>query len=456
VVTQATYQATRRIAIGVSGALAIAFVLAVLLSRRIASPIASLAAVAKAVGTGASVAPPPPGGIPEVRDLHQALASAASAVRDREDALRTADRAKHEFLAMLSHELRNPLGALASAGAVLQRANPAANVAPAVAIITRQVEHMTRLVDDLLDVSRATSGKISLSRQPVDFAAIVDRTLAALRSAGRLDRHTIRIETTPAWVQGDEARLEQVVSNLVGNAVKYTPPGGTITIRLGLEDRRAVLSVEDTGVGLSPELAPRVFELFVQGERTLDRQAGGLGIGLTLVRRLVELHDGRVDVRSDGPDRGTCFTVTLPTIAPPPPMPETGDDDPAKPHPARRILVIEDHEDARSSLIAGLTQHGYLLAGAADGPDGLRAAAEFRPDVAIVDIGLAGMDGYEVARRMRMSPGGGPALLIALTGYGHADARQLALDAGFDAHLTKPIPPDRLVALIESRLAGSD
>jgi CheY-like chemotaxis protein/anti-sigma regulatory factor (Ser/Thr protein kinase) len=314
---------------------------------------------------------------------------------------------------------------------------------------------MTRLVDDLLDVSRATSGKISLSRGPVNLAEIAGRALATLRSAGQLDRHELHANIAPAWVHGDEARLEQVISNLVGNAVKYTPPGGTITVRVAARDGDAVFEVSDTGIGLTPELAAHVFDLFVQGDRSLDRHAGGLGIGLTLVRRLVELHDGRVDVHSEGPGRGSSFKVTLP--AGPPAGRSTRDDHSSEvaPHPARRVLLIEDHDDARLSLRILLEQQGYVLAEAADGPSGLATAKEFCPDVAIVDIGLGGMDGYEVARRLRRTPESAHALLIALTGYGQEEARQQALEAGFDAHLTKPVSPLRLVELIESRLAAS-
>ena len=455
-VTEATSQATRWMAGGVAGAMVLAIALAIALSRRIASPIASLASVARALGTGASVTAPRAGGILEVRELHQALANASRAVRDREDALRAADRAKDEFLAMLSHELRNPLGALASAAAVLQRSGRVDDrVAPAVAIVSRQVGHMTRLVDDLLDASRVTSGKISLSRRPVDLAAIVNRTLGALRSAGRLDGHDVRTALAPAWVRGDEARLEQVVSNLVENAVKYTPPSGRIVVRAGVRGDEATLEVEDTGMGLMPELTSRIFDLFVQGDRTLDRRSGGLGIGLTLVRRLAELHEGHVDVHSEGEGRGSVFTVVLPAIAPPDPHPDGELPRGVGAPPARRVLIVEDHEDARTSLRTGLEQHGYVLAEAADGPSGLTTAAAFEPDVTILDIGLPGMDGYEVARRMRQRPESARMLLIALTGYGHQEARQQALDAGFDLHVTKPVLPQRLADLIESCLAAA-
>jgi CheY-like chemotaxis protein/nitrogen-specific signal transduction histidine kinase len=413
--------------------------------------------MANALGSGATIPAPAPGGVLEVRDLQQALAAASNAVREREDALRAADRTKDEFLAMLSHELRNPLGAISSASAFLQRAGEAPTQrAAAVAIIGRQVKQMTRLVDDLLDVSRVTSGKISLSRRPVDLAEIVTRALGAMRSAGRLDEHDVREDLSAVWVDADEARIEQVVSNLVGNAVKYTPAGGRITVRTYQRDGDAVLDVEDTGVGLDPDLASRVFDLFVQGVQPLDRQAGGLGIGLTLVRRLVEMHGGQVDVRSDGTGRGSRFSVILPRL----PQPSgRGVEQPHIPENAvwsapehRRVLVIEDNDDARLSLTAALMEYGYEVTAASDGVAGLEAASRTKPEVAIVDIGLGVMDGFEVARRLRSQSDRSVRLLVALSGYGHATARQQAFDSGFDVHLTKPVPPERLVGLIETRL----
>jgi PAS domain S-box-containing protein len=360
-----------------------------------------------------------------------------------------ANRAKDEFLAMLGHELRNPLGAIAGAAGVLKVMATEAQAADrerARAVIERQVEHLARLVDDLLDVSRVTTGKVRLDRRRLDLGALVASAMSAWRAAGRFARHEVALDLTPAWVEADETRMEQVVGNLVGNALKYTPAGGGVTVRVRADGAWAVLEVADTGAGIPPNLGERIFELFVQGDRPLDRAQGGLGIGLTLVKALVGLHGGTVEVRSDGAGRGSVFVVRLPAV----PMPA---EDPAPALPAKppspgrlHVVVIEDNDDAREILRVALTLAGHQVWDAADGRTGVELVASRAPDVAIVDVGLPGLDGYEVARLIRAGARGATVRLIALTGYGQAEDRQRALSAGFDAHLTKPIAPERLAA----------
>jgi len=447
-------RAMAMLALGVVVALLIALLLASVLGRRISEPIASLAAAATAIGSGVAVPPRDDGNVSEVRDVGRALAAAADAVREREQALRAADRAKDEYLAMLGHELRNPLSAVASAAHVLRVAGGDGPAGRASAVIVRQVEHMTRIIDDLLEVSRVTTGKMSLSRRPLDLAEIVTSVLATLRASGRCDAHDVRLEVEPVWVDADEARIEQIVTNLVVNALKFTPPPGRIDVRVQRRGEVAVLEVSDTGVGLSAELLPAVFDLFVQGDQALDRSAGGLGIGLTLVRRLAELHGGRATAASAGPGRGARFTVSLPAIEP---VARSADGTPAVgAAPKRpRVLIVEDNVDAREAIEEALGLDGYEVVGAADGPAALAlvdgvAAGTVPPDVVLIDIGLPGLDGFEVARRLRGGPHGERLLLIGLSGYGQAEARRRAADAGFDDYLTKPVAPDELMRVIES------
>jgi CheY-like chemotaxis protein/nitrogen-specific signal transduction histidine kinase len=387
----------------------------------------------------------------EVHELIGALSDASKAVREREEALRAADHAKDEFLAMLGHELRNPLSALASSAEILQIAAPKDGVTGnASAIVGRQVRHMARILDDLLDVSRVTSGKVTLSRRPLDLAKVVERTWRDLKGSGRLDEHEIKLDLSSVWIDADEARIEQIVSNLVGNGLKYTPRGGRIEIRVGRQGGHAVLEVSDTGIGLSPELLPRVFDLFFQGEQTIDRASGGLGLGLTLVRRLAELHGGQVTVSSEGVDRGARFTVYLPAIERPA---DRG------PHPTAvdengehcRIMLIEDNDDARHALSRALALRGFDVIESADGSAGLEKAAQVEAEVGVIDIGLPGVDGYEVARRLRGTPTGASMLLIAISGYGQADSRQRAMDSGFDEYIIKPVSAEMLSSLILSR-----
>jgi signal transduction histidine kinase/CheY-like chemotaxis protein len=383
----------------------------------------------------------------EIAEVGEVLAASAQAVRLREKSLRDADRAKDEFVAMLSHELRNPLGALAAAAQVLSKVGlqegPAAQAGE---VVSRQVEHMSRMVEDLLDVSRVTRGKVSLARQPFDFATLVDDTIAEMRAAGRLAGHEVRLDLAPVWVRADEARAAQIVSNLVGNAVKYTPVGGQVVVSLRRDRDSAVLRVRDSGIGMAPELAARVFDLFVQGEQQLDRGPGGLGIGLTLVKHLAELQGGKAFAASAGPGQGSTFTVTLPATEPQPGQPS---EKKAQERRRHRIVLIEDNDDARRTLAAALALEGHQVHEAADGISGIAALARVNPDVAVVDIGLPGVDGYKVAETLRGAPEHDSMVLIALTGYGQPDSLRRAREAGFDEYVTKPIAPERLVRLMD-------
>jgi PAS domain S-box-containing protein len=371
--------------------------------------------------------------------------------RARGEEAEAANRAKDEFLAMLGHELRNPLGTITNAVAVLERlSGDDASTRHLTAIINRQTSHLTRLVDDLLDVARVTSGKIRLQAEPVDLHALVRHCLETLTHAGRTQQHHVVLRGEPVHVAGDAARLEQVVNNLVDNALKYTPPGGTVTVTTERRGADAILSVRDTGRGISPDVLARVFDLFVQEPQSLDRTRGGLGLGLTLVKRLVELHGGSVAATSEGPDRGSEFTVRLPALAHPAPGEERegGAVEPEAARP-RRVLIVEDGADARESLRLLLEQSGHLVETADDGPSGLLALSAFRPEIALIDIGLPGLDGYTVAERVRAEETAGRMLLVAVTGYGTARDRARAFASGFDAHMVKPVDPAALSRILQ-------
>jgi signal transduction histidine kinase len=377
-------------------------------------------------------------------DVRAALLVREQQAREEAEA---SNRAKDEFLAMLGHELRNPLDVIGSAVRVLatQPAGEGTTV-KAREVIARQVAQLSRLVDDLLDVGRVTTGKIALVPVPVDLAETVQRCVAGLMPPGQTADHTITLRTQPTWVSADQARVEQIVMNLLANALKYTPRGGGIEITVAGHGEVGRLSVKDTGVGMTPQMIERIFDLFYQGDRTLDRAGGGLGIGLTLVRRLVELHGGRVDAESPGPGLGSTVTVELPRIAAP-----AGSESVA-PAPAasspRRIILVEDSRDSRDMLRYLLEHAGHEVHEAADGPSGLRLILERLPDVALVDVGLPGLDGYEVARQVRAHEAARAVRLVALTGYGLPDDLRQSQEAGFDAHLVKPVDPARLAAVI--------
>lgn len=368
-------------------------------------------------------------------------------IEDRQAAERTS-HAKDEFLAMLGHELRNPLSAISSAAALIDMPGAGLETASrARQIIGRQSQHLSRIVDDLLDLSRAMSGKILLARRPVDMASLVGACLDTFRATGRTSGYRIDVDLAPNWVDGDPTRLEQIATNLIDNALKYTPSGGSIDIRIGAEDDEVLLTVSDTGVGIGPELLPHVFDVFVQGSISLDRAQGGLGIGLSLVRRLVELHGGSVSATSAGGGAGSSFTIRLPRAepaeanAPAASVPETACAKPA-------VLLIEDNEDGREMMATMLDVYGYPVLQSADGLDGVQQALTQLPKVALVDIGLPGIDGYEVARRLRANPETQAMRLIALTGYGLAEDQRRVLEAGFDMHLVKPVDIAQLLGAL--------
>jgi PAS domain S-box-containing protein len=367
-----------------------------------------------------------------------------------EMALRLADQRKDEFLAMLAHELRNPLAPISSAVKVMELLSPdaAPPVTKAREVIDRQVRHLSRLVDDLMDVSRISTGKIVLRDEQVDAGAMVLRAIEMnrplLEARGHhLVTHGLSGQET---LRGDSTRLTQVVGNLINNAAKYTEAGGLITVSLAREGDWLVIRVADNGVGMSPQILPHVFNLFLQAERSLDRSLGGLGIGLSVVKQLTELHGGTVEAHSKGERRGSEFVVRLPTLgvtlaAQAAQLPASGPQD-------RRILVVDDNRDAADALAMMLKLSGNDVEVAYDGLSALSIAQSFRPDVAVLDIGLPGMDGYEVARRLRARPETGAALIVAVTGYGQNEDRDRSRAAGFDHHLVKPLESAALLNLL--------
>jgi PAS domain S-box-containing protein len=363
--------------------------------------------------------------------------------------LRDADRRKDEFLAMLAHELRNPLAPIRNAAHIFRAKGAAVpELQWAADVIDRQVHQMTRLVDDLLDVSRITRGKIELRRERVELAAVVRSAVEATRPLVEKSGHelTVSLPGEPVHLEADPTRLAQVLSNLLNNAAKYTDQGGHIRLAVEAHPDHVLVRVIDDGIGIPAEALPRIFDIFTQLPRSQDRSEGGLGIGLTLVRRLVELHGGSVEARSEGPGKGSEFVVRLPRAAravAPAPAPV----DPGRP-PPRRILVVDDNRDAAESLGMLLELQGNEVQVAHDGLEAVRSAAAFRPHVILLDLGLPKLSGYEAARRIRALDGGGGVLLVALTGWGQEDDRRRSRDAGFDHHLTKPVEFEALRRLL--------
>jgi signal transduction histidine kinase len=438
------------LALGLLTALGLAIALAIIFGRSISGPIGSLAAATKALGQGNPIAIPEDIRVSEVRTLAAALGEAGEAIRERsgliereKEAYRAADRTKDEFLAMLSHELRTPLAALTTAAHVLRVARDDNDKArQARGVIERQTKHMARLVEDLLDVSRVAMGKVTLQRETIDLADVVENLIAGWRSAKRLARHQVTHATVPVWIDADRTRIDQIASNLLDNALKFTPPGGKIEITVREQNGEAVLRVADDGEGLVPEAMGRIFDLFAQGLQGLDRSRGGLGIGLALVKHLVEMHGGTVQAASEGAGRGSVFTVRLPAVVRPHQQVDSAVTE--KVAEPCRILLIEDNDDTRQMLSAALVLSGHDVREARDGATGLAAAAEVHPDVALIDIGLPDIDGYEVARQLRANLTNKRIPLIALSGYGRPADLKRALDAGFDSHLTKPVAVEQL------------
>jgi len=385
---------------------------------------------------------------------------ASDELRQSGEALREAGRAKDEFLAMLGHELRNPLGAISNALQVMSvREISDPHLRRAHAVVERQIRHQTRLIEDLLDVSRVNSGKIALQCELVDFKEVVCRAVEGLQWAADEQQHRLITQfcEQDVLIHGDSVRLEQVVANLLHNAIKYTPAGGVVELGLHTEGRLAVLTVRDTGVGISAYMLGRIFDVFTQAQISIDRSKGGLGLGLTLVRNLVCMHGGSVEARSEGIGMGSEFLVRIPLLVGaqrPTRVTPCAEGETATPPSAglqptvRRVLIVEDIKDARETLQELLELQGYEVETASNGPEGLAMLLESPPDVALIDIGLPGMSGYEIASRARMEPRVAGVRLVALTGYGQPEDRQRALDAGFDAHVVKPIDPAALERML--------
>jgi signal transduction histidine kinase len=376
-----------------------------------------------------------------------------------EEALRLADRRKDEFLAMLAHELRNPLAPIAAAAQLLGMGTPdVARVERTSAIIARQVAHMTALVDDLLDVSRVTRGLVVLARDTVDLRQVVQDAVEQVRPLIEARHHhfDVRLEPEhePACVQGDYKRLVQVLANLINNAAKYTPEGGRLAVTMRFKDDQVLIGVSDNGIGIAAELLPTVFDLFSQAERTPDRAQGGLGLGLALVKSLVELHGGIVTVVSEGRNMGSEFLLRLPRLQLPAALEGAAPlADAAEPASARRlkVMLVDDNVDAASTLALLLESAGHEVTVVHDPRDALACAENGRYDVGLLDIGLPGMSGYELARRLRKLPGFAAATLVAITGYGQQSDQDSAAFAGFDAYFVKPVDSTQLFALLAAR-----
>lgn len=430
------------------------------LAGRISSDIGAATAAAETLARGLSVQPVP-SIVSDVTRLGQALERSSvllaerSAERDRNLAQAEAARAeaeqassaKDQFLAMLGHELRNPLSPIVTALALLRMRH--ADGSRELAVIERQVSHMSRLVNDLLDVSRITRGSLELRKETIDIAEVLTR--AAEMTAPRLEerRHELVLDVEPGLtVFGDAVRLAQIFGNLLSNAAAYTPEEGRVRVTARRAGTDVRVEVSDNGRGLAPGMAQRIFELFVQGPRTIDRREGGLGLGLAIARSLVEQHDGRIEAFSEGPGLGSTFVITLPAavspVVPPAKAPR-----PAIPASHQlRILLVDDNADAADMLATFLTTAGHRVVTASDGPQALEVLRTFAPEVAVLDIGLPVMDGYELARRLREMLGARSPLLVAVTGYGQVEDAERSREAGFSYHLVKPVDGDDLLTLL--------
>lgn len=443
------------VGIGVLGSLSLGAVLAGFLGRGIARPAAELSKAARSIGRGEEPVIPQ-SDIVEFREVGEALVAAVRTRKIAEEAKQQVlegerrarlnaeeeGRLKDQFLAMLGHELRNPIGAISNGVQVLLRLPESIPLARETqAMVVRQVDHLAHLLNDLVQIGRVIAGKIVLQQAPIDLGRQVEEVLATFRSSRRLDNHEVVSEISEVWVHADMHRVEQIISNLLGNALKYTPAGRQVRVVVAAEGDRALLQVIDQGVGMEPEVLRRAFDLFFQGNPTTARTDGGLGVGLTLIQRLVDLHGGTVEAESAGKDRGSTISMWLPRIARPVGTPATRPRVDVEP---MRVLIVEDNPDLRSSMSALLAMTGHVVYEASDGPDGVSAAQHYRPDVVFIDIGLPGFDGYECCRRIRSSEGGRSFHLLALTGYGLEEDRQLAEAAGFNGHLVKPLSPERL------------
>jgi signal transduction histidine kinase len=392
----------------------------------------------------------------ELEQTNRVLQSEVAERARAEAALKEADRHKDEFLAVLAHELRNPLAPIRNAVEIMRRSSV---MDPQLAwsrdVVERQVKHLTRLVDDLLDVSRITRGNINLSREPVNIATIVARAIETIAPLIAEQRHDLSVDIgeEALEVEGDLTRLTQVLGNLLNNAAKYTDPGGRISVTAHRVGTDVDIRVRDNGIGITPALLPRLFQLFTQVDAAAHRAQGGLGIGLALVRQLVQMHGGSVTAYSDGPGKGSEFLIRLPLrvqrpreLMEPALTSESGMNGSKAGH---RILLADDNRDALDSLATLLQCDGHEVHTAGDGAEALEVAAQCRPDVVLLDIGMPKLDGYEVARRIRAEPWGKSAVLIALTGWGQDEDRRRSREVGFDSHLVKPLDPDALSTLLQ-------
>jgi len=378
-----------------------------------------------------------------------ALERAEAARRSAEES----SRLKDEFIAMLSHELRNPLAPIRTAVDVIRRLAPAdPKLTAATDMIDRQVSHLVRLVDELLDMARIGRGRVTLKKEHLELEKVITHGLEPVRAVVESRRQTLTLALpgSPVWISGDFVRLGQVVTNLVGNASKYTPEGGHIRVEATAERGEAVIVVRDTGMGIEPQLLPRIFELFVQGQRSLDRSEGGMGIGLALARQLVELHQGRIEACSEGSGKGAVFTVWLPCINPVVKGQDAAAVSHAAPARASRVLIVDDNADAAESVALLLQLSGHETRVVTEAAKVIPACNEFMPQVAVLDIGLPAIDGYQLARELRRHHGKANLMLIALTGYGQSEYRERALAAGFDHHFVKPVDPEKLEAAIRA------
>ena len=448
------YRASAYMALGTLVSLLSALTFATWLSRHIAAPIAMLAAAARRIGREsrslplASVKSEPH--VQEVFEVATALEEAATSLQEQESlrereqqALLAADKAKDEFLAMLGHELRNPLSSIVASAHVLRLSKPGAAAAlQAHDVIDRQAQQMARLVEDLLDVSRLAMGKVTLHRERLDLSAVAERVLQTWQQARRGRPARVQPDLASVWIHADRVRMDQILSNLLDNAEKFSAGSQRIHVRVAAEGGEALLQVRDEGQGIAPEEIPHIFKLFVQGPQSIERPQGGLGLGLTLVQRLAEMHGGEVTVYSAGRGHGALFTVRLPAAEPPSQL--TAPDASGGHSPHRRILLVEDNEDGRRMMEAMLMLEGHIVRSASTGEAAIEAAREWGADIALIDIGLPDIDGHEVARRIRALGLDNPPKLVALSGFGQPGDLHNAYEAGFDLHLTKPVAPQFL------------
>ncbi len=391
-----------------------------------------------------------------IRDSEGAIIGASKVGRDItaqktwERELQESSRRKDEFLAMLAHELRNPIGVINGAAQLFGKLQTEAELEWAKAVIKRQIKHLSRMIDDLLDVSRITRGKITLRKEPLNLAPIVSSALENVRSLVEERKHEVSVSLAPGELrlEADPLRLEQILINLLTNAAKYTPVRGHISVIASREQDEIVVKVRDNGVGVAPEILPRIFDLFAQGDRTVARSEGGLGIGLTIVRQLLELHGGSVTAKSEGPGHGSEFTLRLPALTGSVAAPSTSGALPPTARGSSRVLVVDDNDDMAAGLAKLLRLLGHDVQTAADGRTAIDMALAFRPEIVLLDIGLPGMDGYEVIRRLRKDDCCRDALFIAITGYGQDEDLRRSKEAGFDHHMVKPIDYEALMMVI--------